>query len=172
MKKALAASIVALVVIGSAAAGYFGGVSTSHTFLTTTTTSQTNIVRTITLYTNATSTSTTCTSTGGIGCPHNFNMIFLISVDYLGPWGATYQGYLGGRESGRLVESGSFYGHSSTNESVTVRGTDSYGVTLCVEAQKLDASNSELALSVSGQVNNQTSLAFGTAKVCVANVIV
>jgi len=38
MKKALAAFIVALVVILSAAAGYFGGVSTSHTSLVTTTT--------------------------------------------------------------------------------------------------------------------------------------
>lgn len=135
---------------------------------TTTTTSGTSVAHTVTLYTNTTSTSTTCINTGGIGCPHFFNQTYTISVGYTGPWGVTYQGYLGVGESGTLEGSGSFYGHAPTNESVTVSGTDTIGITLCAEAQKLDASNSTLVLRILPPMNvvNQTSFAYGTTKTC------
>jgi hypothetical protein len=114
--------------------------------ITTTTTlmSDTAVVRTTTLYTITSSTSTTCAGTGGIGCPHFFNQTYTISVNYAGPWGVTYQGLLGTNELGPPVESGSFFGHTPTNESVTISGMDTFGVTLCVETSKLDASNSLL----------------------------
>jgi hypothetical protein len=122
-----------------------------------------------------TSTSTTCTYTGPavLYCPNFFNQTYTISVSYGGPWGASYQGYLGDSESGRLVESGSFFGHTPANESVTVTGTDTSGITICAEAQKLDASNSTLVLRILPTINvmNQTSLAYGTTKACLADVI-
>jgi hypothetical protein len=118
---------------------------------------------------STTSSFTTCTATGGIGCPHFFNDTWTISVSYLGPWGITYQGYLGNGESelGLLVESGSFYGHGPANESVTVSGTTAVGTGICAEAQKLDASNSTLVVRIlPPNVMNQTSIAYGTAKAC------
>jgi hypothetical protein len=119
------------------------------------------------------STSTTCTYTTmpeEIECPHFFNQTYTVSVSYGGPWGAVYNGYLGDSQSGQLVESGSFYGHGPANESVTVSGTDVIGTLICSQAQKLDSSNSTLVLRIASAIN-QTSLAYGTAKVCVADVI-
>jgi hypothetical protein len=128
---------------------------------------------TTTVYTAATSTSIACTNTEGIGCPRFFNQTYAISVSYAGPWGVSYQGYLGVGESGRLVASGSFYGNAPADRSVTVSGTDAYGITLCTEAQKLDASNSTLVLRIlpPADVMNQTSLAYGTTKACLADVV-
>lgn len=120
--------------------------------------------------TNSTA-STTCTATGGIGCPHFVHDNFTISVTYTGPWGLTYQGYLGDSQSGQPVTSGNFYGHTSANETVAVAGVSTVGTTICAEAQKLDSSSSTLALSIASS-SNQTSVAYGMTKVCVANVIV
>jgi hypothetical protein len=78
---------------------------------------------------NAASTSTTRTATGGIGCPHSLNDSYVISVSYGGAWGLTYQGYLGDSQSGQLVKWGNFYGHSPTNETITVAGTTAVGTT-------------------------------------------
>lgn len=133
---------------------------------TTTVTSETIVVQTLT---STTSISTACTYTSmpqEIDCPHYFNQTFTIVVNYTGPWGASYQGYLG---SSQPVESGSFYGHTDTSESVTVTGwTDSQQVSLCAEAQKLDSSSSTLVIGILPPVNvtNETSLAYGTAKIC------
>lgn len=115
--------------------------------------------------------STTCTATGGIGCPHFVHDNFTISVTYAGPWGLTYRGYLGDSQSGQPVTSGSFYGHAFANETVTVAGVSTVGTSICAEAQKLDASNSTLVLSIASS-SNQTSIAYGRTQVCVANVIV
>lgn len=91
-----------------------------------------------------------------------------------GPWGLTYQGYLGDGKSalGLLVESGSFYGHGPANESFTVSGSTAIGTGACAQAQKLDASNSTLVVRIlPSNVMNQTSLAYGTAKTCIVRVI-
>jgi hypothetical protein len=118
------------------------------------------------------STTTSCTATGGIGCPHFMNDSWTISVNYTGPWGATYQGWLGEQASGQLVASGSFYGNTTGSKTINVSGTTDYGITVCVEAQKLDSSASTLAVSIlPPNVTNQTSSAYGTAKACIADVI-
>jgi hypothetical protein len=121
------------------------------------------------------STTTTCTNTGRLGCPILMNQTFTISVAYSGPWGVSYQGYLGSQQSGTLVDSGSFYGYApGNNVSVTVGGiTSSQRLTLCVEAQKLDASNnSTLMLDIlPPRVANQTSLAYGKTGACVVDAI-
>lgn len=116
--------------------------------------------------------SSVCTATGGIGCPHFFNNSYAISVSYGGPWGLSYQGYLGDSEIGQLVKSGSFYGHGQGNTSVLVAGTSEVGTLLCAEAQKLDASNATLVLTLASGATNQTSTAYGTTKVCLAHVVV
>jgi len=120
----------------------------------------------------STTASTTCTATGGIGCPHFFNDSGTISVNYTGPWGVNYQGYLGDQSSGQLVVSGGFYGHGTGSKSIAVAGISEYGTTICAQAEKLDASNSTLLLRIlPPNVMNQTSLAYGTTETCLAHVI-
>ena len=117
---------------------------------------------------------TTCiytTMPAALECPKFFNQTCAISVSYGGPWGISYRGYLGDSESGRLVESGSFYGHGPADESVRISGTDVVGTLLCAQAQKLDSSNSTLVLRIAS-LTNQTLLAYGTSKLCVADIVV
>lgn len=121
-------------------------------------------------YSTETTESTACTAIGGLGCANFFNDSFTISIAYGGPWGLSYQGYLGNGESqmGSLIENSSFYGHGPTEESITVAGTSTVGTGLCAEAQKLDSSNSTLVLTI-GSVTNQTSTAYGTTKICLVD---
>ena len=134
-------------------------------------------VLTTTIAAETSATLTSCSYTtmpAEIECPHFFNQTYTISVDYAGPWGASYQGYLSTNGS-NLVESGSFYGYVSGNQSVTVNGwTSSDGITICAEAQKLDPSNSTLVLMILPPVNvtNQTSSAYGSTKTCLSDEIV
>ena len=178
MKNLLVALLLIIAVLAGGVVGYTLATSGTTSTTTTTTTENTStttvfITRVATVFTNTSSTtSTLCTSTGGLGCPHFFNQTYVLSVNYNGPWGVSYQGYLGEGTSGAPVQAGSFYGHGATNESVTVSGTDPYAITICVEAQKLDASNSMLVLRIlPTNVMNQTSLAYGTVESCLADVI-
>ena len=128
---------------------------------------------TTTVFTTSLSTYTSCTYTGGIGCPHSFNQTYTVSVDYSGPWGATYEGYLEVGQSGTPAESGSFYGLAPKNESVVFAGTLTFGTTFCVTAQKLDASNAMLIVRIlPSEATNQTSVAYGTASACIETAIV
>jgi len=177
MKNSLVALLLIIAVLASGVVGY--ALATSGTTRTTTTTSENAstttifITRVATVFTTASSTtSTLCTGTGGLGCPHFFDQTYILSVNYNGPWGVSYQGYLGEGTSGAPVQSGNFYGHGASNESVTVSGTDPYAITICVEAQKLDASNSLLVLRIlPTDVANQTSVPYGTTMSCLADVI-
>ena len=144
MRKEVVLAVMGILVVASLTIGYFSGASnrTAETVTSTTT-----------LMAGTTSTtSTICTATGGIGCPHSLNDSFTISVTYAGPWGLSYQGYLGDPPSGQLVKSGNFYGHTSANETVTVAGVSVVGTTICAEAQKLDASTSTLVLKHSFRI--------------------
>ena len=108
-----------------------------------------------------------------IDCPHFFNQDYTIAVSYEGPWGATYQGWLGAQASGQSVVYGSFYGNSSGTETINVSGWSTGGITVCAEAQKLDSSGSTLVVSIlPTNVTNQTSLAYGTTMACISDVIV
>jgi len=177
MKNSLVGLLLIIAVLASGVVGYT--LATSGTTSTTTTntenisTTTIFITRVATVFTNTSSTtSTLCTSTGGLGCPHFFNQTYVLSVNYNGPWGLSYQGYLGTGASGAPVQSGSFYGHGAANETATVSGTDPYAITICVEAQKLDGSNSMLVLRIlPTDVVNQTSLPYGTTMSCLADVI-
>ena len=172
MKNSLVALFLIIAVLASGVAGYALATRGTTDITGNSSTTTIFITRSV-MVTNTSSTTSACTSTGGLGCPHFFNQTFIISVDYSGPWGLSYQGYLGTGTSGSLIEAGNFFGHGSTNESITVSGTDTSGVTACVEAQKLDASSSVLILKLpTSNTVNQTSLPYGTAKLCMAYAIV
>ena len=173
MKSSLVGLILVVAVLVSGAAGYLAG--TGSQTMTTTQFSTTTyfVTKTLPIVSNTTFSSSTCTNTGGLGCPHFFNETFTVTVEYDGPWGLSYQGYLGAGTSGTPVQSGNFYGHGATNETITVSGTDTYGITACVQAQKLDASNAVLILKLPPSNSmNQTALPYGTVRLCVAQAIV
>ena len=171
---ALAVFVVLTVVFASATVNeYSQNSSFSSVVSTSTSTATTTVTSTVltSMGNTGTSTTTSCTATGGIGCPHFMNMNWTISVSYTGPWGVTYQGWLGDQTSGQLVVSGSFYGNSTGSKTINVSGTTDYGITVCAEAQKLDSSTSNLTVSIlPPNVTNQTSAAYGTARTCIADV--
>jgi len=148
--------------------------STETTTVTTSMVYTTSLisVSTVTLKAANTTTSTSCTATGGIGCPHFLNNTYTIRVNYTGPWGLTYHSYLGmgAPPDGTLLQSGEFFGHGPSSELVNVAGTSTIGTAVCVEAQKLDATNTTLTLSIAS-ATNQTSIAYGSTTVCIAEVI-
>ncbi len=171
---ALAVFVVLTAVFASLTVNeYSQNSSFSSTRSMTTSTVTTTVTSTILTSGNAgASTTTSCTATGGIGCPHFMNNNWTISVSYTGPWGVTYQGWLGDQTSGQLVVSGSFYGNTTASKTINVSGTTDYGITVCAEAQKLDSSTSTLTVSIlPPNVSNETSAAYGTARTCIADVI-
>src|SRR5882762_6072467 len=104
----------------------------------------------------------------GGNCPGNISYTFRISVNYTGPWQATYYGYhviwqpskpYAGAEH---YTKGDFVGTGFGGKNVTLSGPNTTGVTLCVQAQKLDSSSSVMTLSIEPRVNsNSTSLPMG-----------
>src|SRR2546422_11626702 len=160
MRNRLIVLALVIAVMVSGVSGYIGG-SIRPAFTVTST--------------KTTSTSTLCTSTEPLpsGCYRFFNSTFAIRVVYDGPWGVTYQSYLGMNESSSPAQSGSFYGHGPASESVRVTGPVSWIATFCIHAEKLDASSSALVIRINSPSNvaNQTALPYGVVKLCVAEQI-
>jgi hypothetical protein len=174
MRNGLIASVLVVAMVAGATAGFVVGNANDHT---TTVYSYIPITQTITVY-SRTFTATSCTYTTlpeAMDCPHYWNSTWTISVEYAGVWVASYQGYLGGGENkSDLSVAGSFYGHDTANQSLTITGwTQGQAITVCAEAQKLDASGSTLVLRILPPVNvmNETSSVYGTTKTCLQDVI-
>ena len=84
-------------------------------------------------------------------------------MNYTGPWSLTYEGCSGlGTCSTAPMASLNGTGYDSTP--VTVTGLDNSGLTLCAQAQKLDASNATLILTVTGY--DETSAPYGSVSYC------
>jgi hypothetical protein len=119
--------------------------------------------------THSTPTYSICKNTVGTGCPHLITQTFNLTIRYNGPWGATYYVYLGLGVLGPPVETGSFYGAKPATETIFASGVDIYGITTCLVAQKLDGSNSTLAITTpNSSLGNETSIPFGSTRFCVA----
>ena len=91
-------------------------------------------------------------SSSGIGLiPCNYKASFILLVNYSGSWTALYYGYHGNPEvftSNGSITSGKFSGTGSENKSVTLTAPNTYGLGVCLRAQKLDTSASNLTVSV------------------------
>lgn len=111
-------------------------------------------------------------------CPGGYSVTFRLLVDYAGPWQAIYFGYRGaqppsntvwqtgvGNFTGGNYTGGIFTGTSTKPENVTLSGPNSSGLTLCVQAEKLDYSNSTMTLGINSR-NISTSLPHGTTSLC------
>ncbi len=96
-----------------------------------------------------------------VPCSTGFN--FTLSVNYTGPWKLTYQGYNGLGISNFTTVSGNYGGTGFDSRNITVGGSHN-GWTLCVQALKLDASNSTMSLTISGATT--TSLQSGSISTC------
>ncbi|MGA2663582.1 MAG: hypothetical protein ABSF83_01380 [Nitrososphaerales archaeon] len=105
-------------------------------------------------------------------CPGSFSYTFQITVDYSGQWQVSYYGFHGvgappDAFSGTGNYTGGSYGGTGTAErGVTLSGPDTSGLTLCVQAEKLDSSGSSLALRVDSSTNS-TALPSGRTSVCI-----
>jgi len=137
----------------------------SETTTVTDTFSQTVIILT-------TTSSTSCDYVIPSPCPSG--QTFTLIVDYTGAWRVTYQGYNAPSCSDCLNNStetltGNYDGSGFNARNVTVSG-QANGWTICAQAQKSDASSSVLVLIVSG-VQNETSIAFGTASACEEEIV-
>jgi hypothetical protein len=98
---------------------------------------------------------------------------FTISVDYMGPWKVSYQGYshigLGAlSDADTLGANVTLSGSGAYSKSVTLTAPHGTNMGLCVSAQKLDSSNATLILKVSsgGGGENETSLPNGSTFAC------
>jgi len=96
-----------------------------------------------------------------VPCRTGYN--FTPSVNYNGPWKLTYQGYNGLGMSNFTTVSGSYGGTGIDSRSVIVGGSHN-GWTLCVQAMRMDDSNSTLSLTISGATT--TSLQYGSISTC------
>lgn len=112
---------------------------------------------------SSSSTSSLChyALSGAVPCVSGYN--FTVSVNYLGPWKVTYQGYNSLGKSGAVTVYASYQGSGPDTRNVTVPGSAN-GWTLCATAQKLDGSGFKLTLRLGGE--NSTSFAFGSTSFC------
>jgi hypothetical protein len=112
-----------------------------------------------------------CTGYIPVGnCPGNYSNTFSILVKYAGSWKAVYYGYrsVGPPSSTYGVGNytgGTLAGTGSESENVTLIGPQTSGLTLCVQAAKLDSSGSVLTLFLDSR-NITTSGPYGTASLC------
>jgi hypothetical protein len=95
---------------------------------------------------------------------------FTISVNYSGPWKLSYQGYTtfgldGANPTGANV---TITGSGAYSKSITLTGPHNKGLSLCADAQKSDASNATLVLTVTGPAShqNETALPQGSVLAC------
>jgi hypothetical protein len=111
------------------------------------------------------STSSTCSGYPPVGnCPDTYSYTFTVSVNYTGPWKLTYLGYNNLGITNPTNVSGSYTGTGFFAKNVTMTSVDTGGLTLCAQAQKLDASTAALILTVTGY--NETSLPYGSVSYC------
>jgi hypothetical protein len=101
----------------------------------------------------------------GGNCHANYSYTFTVSLNYSGSWVLEYYGFHNGENASihsdsYYLSSGNITGSGSYTKSVTLSGDDYYFLNLCARAQKLDNSNSTLALTVTG--SNSTSLPMGS----------
>jgi hypothetical protein len=109
----------------------------------------------------------------GGDCPGNISYTFRILINYTGSWQATYYGYHSvGAPSNPYAGAGNYTGGSlggtgSFEKNITLSGPNTDGLTICVQAGKLDSSDSLMTLSIDAS-SNDTSLPNGHATLCLS----
>ena len=164
MRTGVIATLLIVAIVAGAGAGYY--VSSSNRSNTTSIITTTSfITRSGYTYTVTKTVTTTCSGyPPGGDCITPYNYTFTLSVNYTGPWKVSYQGYNSLGRSNPTNVSGNYSGAGFNSMTITLRGLSNNGLTLCAQAQKLDASNAILTLTVTG--HNETSLPYGVVSYC------
>jgi hypothetical protein len=109
----------------------------------------------------------------GGDCPGNYSYTFQVSFNYTGSWRASYYGFHSvGMPFSPLdwignYTGGSFSGNGNSVQPVTLSGPNTNGLTICVQAEKLDSSSSTLTMGIDSRTNS-TSLPSGYVSLCSA----
>ena len=96
--------------------------------------------------------------------PYSYS--FPISVNYTGPWKLTYTGQTNVGESNPTNVTGARTGNGYYSMQVTLAGLNNRMLSVCAQAQKLDASNSTLLLGVGPLYPKNTSVPYGSISAC------
>jgi hypothetical protein len=102
----------------------------------------------------------------GGNCVAPYSNTFTISVNYTGPWRLHYSGQTNVGEANPFNVTGTRTGTGNFSEPVTLSGLNNRMLTICAQAQKLDASSSTLLLSIVPLSPKNTSTPFGTVSAC------
>ena len=104
----------------------------------------------------------------GGDCAAPYSYSFLISVNYTGPWRLAYTGQTNVGESDPTNVTGTRTGSGYYSTQVALSGLNDRMLTLCVQAQKQDGSNSTLFLSTDPPYpTKNTSMPYGSVSACV-----
>jgi hypothetical protein len=100
----------------------------------------------------------------------NYSYSFRVAIGYLGQWSITYYGChrVGATSNCNATDNytgGIYTGTGNSARNITLSGPSNYGLALCVQAQKLDSSTSNLTISIDAE-SSSTSLPFGEASMC------
>jgi len=102
----------------------------------------------------------------GGNCIAPYSNTFTISVNYTGQWSLNYSGLTNVGEANSYNVTGTHTGTGYFTIPVTLSGLNSRMLTVCAQAQKLDASNSTLFLRVGPLYPKNTSAPYGTVSAC------
>jgi len=102
----------------------------------------------------------------GGNCVAPYSSTFTISVNYTGPWKLTYSGQTNVGESNPSNVTSTSTGMGYVSVPVTLAGLNNRMLTLCAQAQKLDASSSTLFLSIDSLYPKNTSMPYGSVSAC------
>lgn len=102
----------------------------------------------------------------GGNCVAPYSYSFPISVNYTGPWRLTYTGQTNVGESNPTNVTEARTGSGYYQVQVTLAGLNNRMLTICAQAQKLDASNSTLFLSINSLYPKNTSAPYGSVSAC------
>ena len=102
----------------------------------------------------------------GGNCVAPYSNTFTISVNYTGQWSLNYSGLTNVGEANPYNVTGTHTGTGYFTVPVTLSGLNSRMLTVCAQAQKLDASNATIFLSVGPLYPKNTSAPHGTVSEC------
>ena len=102
----------------------------------------------------------------GGNCVEPYSYSFAISVNYTGQWKLNYSGQTNVGESNPYNVTGTHTGSGDSTFSVTLSGLNNRMLYVCATAQKLDATNSTLYLSIGSIYPKNTSVPDGSVFVC------
>jgi len=102
----------------------------------------------------------------GGNCVAPYSYTFTIAVNYTGRWSLNYTGQTNVGEANAYNVTGTHTGTGAFTVPATLSGLNTRMLTICAHAQKLDASDSTLFLSIGPLYPKNTSTPYGNVSTC------